>query len=94
MSKYYNDRINWAFVSKEKQNNTLDDVDKNGVPVPITQDDAIMYTTDNEVLINLPLNLTNLVSFINGMNLRYNDGSGTRDIVTFIGADVVNGMPF
>ena len=47
---------------------------------------------DDEILIDAPLTLTNLVSFLNGMKLRYNDGSGTRDVVTFMGADFVDGM--
>ncbi len=84
--------INWAFVSKDKLNDALDDVDKNGDPIPITQDDAIVYASDNEVLIDLPLTITNLISFFDGMKLRYNDGSGTRDVVTFIGVDFVDDM--
>ncbi len=42
VSKYYNNTINWAFASKEKLDDTLDDVDKNGNSIPITQDDAIV----------------------------------------------------
>jgi hypothetical protein len=91
-SKYYNNSINWAFASKDKLNDLLDDVDKNGDPIPITQDDVVVYKNDNEVLIDLPLTLTNLISFFDGMKLRYNNGNGTRDIVTFIGADFVDDM--
>jgi hypothetical protein len=92
VSKYYNNTINWAFASKEKLDNALDDVNKNGNPIPITQDNAIVYTSNVKVLIDLPLNLTILISFFDGMKLRYNDGSGTRDIVTFFGADFVDDM--
>ncbi len=92
VSKYYNDTINWAFASKEELDDALDDVDKNRNSISITQDDALVYASNNEVLIDLPLNLTNLISFFDGMKLRYNDGSGTRDIVTFIGADFVDDM--
>ncbi len=38
------------------------------------------------------MTLTNLVSFFQGMRLRYNDGQGTRDIVTFLGADFVEDL--
>ncbi len=38
------------------------------------------------------MTLTNLMSFLKDMCLRYNDGQGTRDIVTFLGADFVDGM--
>jgi hypothetical protein len=92
VTKHYNDTINWAFVSKDKLNDALDDVDKNGDLIPITQDDAIIYASDNEVLIDLPLTITNLTSFFDGMKLHYNNGSGTRDVVTFNGADFVDNM--
>ncbi len=92
VAKYYNDTINWAIVLKGKLNEALDDVDKNGDPIPITQDDTIIYADDNKVLKNAPLTLTNLISFFDGMRLPYNDGSGTRDVVTFVGADFVDDM--
>ena len=38
------------------------------------------------------LTLTNLVSFIKNMCLKYNNGRGTQDIVTFLGADFVEDM--
>jgi hypothetical protein len=36
--------------------------------------------------------LSNLISFFDGMNLKYNNGNRTRDIVTFISADFVDDM--
>ncbi len=36
---------------------------------------------------DIPIMLTNLVSFFKDMHLKYNDGRGTQDIVTFLGAD-------
>jgi hypothetical protein len=77
VAKYYNNTTNWAFVSKGKLNEALDDVDNNGDPIPITQDDTIIYADDNEVLKNTPVTLTNLISFFDGMRLRYNNGSRT-----------------
>ena len=40
----------------------------------------------------MPVTLTNLVSFFKDMKLKYNDGQGTRDIVTFLGADFGEAM--
>ncbi len=51
-----------------------------------------MYISDDEVSLDVPETLTNLVSFFHGMRLRYNDGQGTQDIVTFLGADFIDGM--
>jgi len=42
--------------------------------------------------VDVPLTLTNLISFFTGMHLHYNDGKGTRDVVKFIGADFVDDM--
>ncbi len=39
--------IDWAFVLKGKLNEALDDVAKNGDPIPITRDDTIIYADDN-----------------------------------------------
>ncbi len=47
---------------------------------------------NGNVSIDIPVTLTNLVSFFQGMKLRYNDGLGTRDIVTFLRADFVEDM--
>ncbi len=92
MSKYYTDTINWAFTSKQIDDKITDEINKHRSPVSITQDNAIIYATDDEILIDAPLTLMNLVLFLDGMKRQYNDGSEKRDIVTFIGADFVDGM--
>jgi hypothetical protein len=41
---------------------------------------------------DVPVTLTNLISFFDGMRLPYNDGNGTQDIVTFVGAGFADDM--
>ncbi len=41
---------------------------------------------------DISLMLTNLVSFFKDMRLKYNNGRGTQDIVTFLWADFVDDM--
>ncbi len=87
---YYDDTVNWAYtaISKDKElaqsNNDKSIVSEDG--------SALVYISDDEVSLDVPVTLTNLVSFFQGMCLRYNDGQGTRDIVTFFGADFIDGM--
>ncbi len=50
------------------------------------------YADDNGIMMDVPLTLTNLISFFDGKQLGYNDGSGTKDVVKFIGADFVDDM--
>ena len=78
LSNFYDDKIRWALASKEKVNE-LANLDDNG--------NNILTIGDNEVTLDIPVMLTNLVSFFKDMKLKYNDGQGTRDIVTFLGAD-------
>jgi hypothetical protein len=47
---------------------------------------------NGDVTLDVPLTLTNLVAFLQGTKIRYNDGLGTRDIVTFLGIDFVEDM--
>jgi hypothetical protein len=89
MSKFYNDTINWAFASKDKLNN-LAYFDKNDAL--IVENGTIVYVTENKISMNVPMTLTNLISFFNGMNFLYNYGNGTRDIVKFVIADIVEDM--
>ncbi len=77
LSRFYNDKICWALASKEKVDDLANLDDKDG--------DNILTFGDN-------LTLTNLVSFFKDMKLKYNDGQGTRDIVTFLGADFGKAM--
>jgi hypothetical protein len=67
-----------ALASKEKFVE-LAKLDDNGV--------AIITIRENEISMDIPLTLTNLVSFFKDMRLKYNDGRGTQDIVPFLGAD-------
>ncbi len=50
---------------------------------------AIVTIRENEISMDIPLTLTNLVSVSKDMGLEYNDGRGTQDIVTFLWADFV-----
>jgi hypothetical protein len=90
ISKYYNNTINWTFASKDKLKEISDNFNSNGYS--ITQGNAIVYLSNNEIVIDATLTLTNLISFFDSMKLHYNNGSGTRDIVMFIGADFVGNM--
>ncbi len=47
---------------------------------------------NGDVSLDIPVKLTNLVSFFQEVKSRYNDGLDTQDIVTFLGADFVEGM--
>ncbi len=73
------------------KNKALAQSDNNAVTSNV--DAGIVIVQGNgDVTIDVPLTLTNLVAFLQGMKLRYNDGSGTRDIVTFFGSDFVKDM--
>jgi hypothetical protein len=39
---------------------------------------AIVYVSDNEISLEVPVTFTNLVSFFQGMRLRYNYGQGVK----------------
>jgi hypothetical protein len=69
LSSFYDDKIRWALASKEKVDElaNLDDKDGNN----------ILTIGDNEVTLEMPVMLTNLVSFFKDMKLKYNDGQGT-----------------
>ena len=58
----------------------------------LNDDGGIVLIYGDDVTIDAPLTLTNLVSFFNGMHLRCNDGKDTQDIVKFLGADFVDDM--
>ncbi len=86
---FYNDTVNWAFTLKDK---IIEFTQNEGDNVPIKYDGAIVYAGDNEITIDFPVTLSNLISFFDGMKLKYNNENRTRDIVTFIGADFVDDM--
>jgi len=80
LSRFYDDKICWALASKEKVDANLDDKDV----------DNILTIGDNEVALDMPVTLTNLVSFFKDMMLKYNDGQGTdctssNQMITFCG---------
>jgi hypothetical protein len=72
---YYNDRAHWAYasISKDKDLACLDD----GKSILSEDGSAIVYVTESKASMTVPATLTNLVSFFQGMCLRYNDGQGT-----------------
>jgi hypothetical protein len=79
----YNDTINWAFTSKIKDIELAASDEGTG----------IAYLHGNgDVTLDVPLPLTNMISFLQGIKLRYNDGFGTQDIVTFLGIDIMEDM--
>ncbi len=83
--------VHWAFVSESK-NKTLAQLDK-GNAITSNTIAGIAYLQGNgDVTIDVPLTLTNLVTFLQGMKLIYNNGSGTKDIVTFLSSDFVEDM--
>jgi hypothetical protein len=76
----------------QTKNKALAQSDK-GNAITSNTDAVIAYLQGNgDVTIDVPLTLTNLVVFLQGMKLRYNDGSGTRDIVTFLSSDFAKDM--
>ncbi len=81
--KFYDNKICWALASKEKVDE-LANLDDNG--------GGILTIEEDEVTSDIPIMLINLVSFIKDLKLKYNDGQGTRNIVTFLGADFDKNM--
>ena len=83
LSKYYNDKVHWAFSSKVKDkelaSNENDDI-------------VVMLDSEGGVSFDMPASVENVISFIKGMKLCYNDGNGTWDIVTFLGIYYVDDM--
>jgi hypothetical protein len=47
---------------------------------------------NGHVTLDVPLPLTNMISFMQGIKIRNNNGFGSRDIVTFLGIDSVEDM--
>ncbi len=54
--------------------------------------DGVLKIRDNEVTLDMPLSIANLVSLFQDMQLQYNDRQGTRNIVVFLGADFTGNM--
>jgi hypothetical protein len=87
---YYNDTVNWAYtaISKDRELAPLHD----GKAIVLENGSALVYISDNKISLDVPMTLTNLVSFFQGMHLGYNDGQGAQDIVAFLGADFIDDM--
>jgi hypothetical protein len=82
LATYNDDTVNWAFSSKAKDKNIADSDDGNG----------IVHIDSDIITLDIPLTVQNMSSFLQGMKLKYNDGNGTRDIVTFLGVDFIDNM--
>ena len=54
--------------------------------------DSILLIDGDTITLDIPLTVQNMSSFLQGTKLRYNNGNGTRDVVSFIGVDFINGM--
>ncbi len=68
ISRFYDNKICWALSSKEKVDELAMLSDNGG---------AIVTIKENEISMDIPLMLKNLVSFFKDMRLKYNDGRGT-----------------
>ncbi len=75
-------------MSKDKELAQLDD----GKAIISEDGSALVNISDEEIFLDVPMTLTNLVSFFQGMRLRYNDDQGTQDKLTFLGADFIEDM--
>jgi hypothetical protein len=89
IANVYDDAISKTFALKGKIHPLaqLDDGD-----FIVNDGGPIVYADDNGIMMDVSLALTNLISFFDGISLQYNDGIGTRDVMTFIGADFVDDM--
>ena len=47
---------------------------------------------NGDMTLKVPMTLENTVAFLQNMKLRYNNGLGTQDIVTFLGTNFVEDM--
>ncbi len=83
LSKYYNDTVHWAFSLKVKE-----------AELASSDDGDVIVILDSEggISFDMPASVENVISFMKGMKLCYNDGNGIRDIVIFLGMDYVDGM--
>jgi hypothetical protein len=87
---YYDDMVDWAYTAISKDKELAQS--KDGKAIVSEDGSALVYISDNKVSLVVPVTLTNLVSFFQGMCLCYNDGQGIQDIVTFLEADFLDDM--
>jgi hypothetical protein len=83
LSKYYNDTVHWAFSSKVKDKELASNDYGNGI---------VTLDSEGGMSFEMPASVDDIISFMKGMKLRYNDGNGIRDIVTFLGVDYIDDM--
>ena len=81
--QHYDDSINWAFSSAVKNKELVASNDGAGVAI---------IQGNGDMTLKVPMSLENIVAFLQNMKLRYNDGLGTQDIVTFLGTNFVEDM--
>ncbi len=53
---------------------------------------VVMLDSGGGISFDMPVSIDNVISFMKGMKLGYNDGNGVWDIVTFLGMDYVDDM--
>jgi hypothetical protein len=82
LASFYDDAVNWAFSSKAKEKDFANSEEGN----------TIVHVSDTAVMIDIPVMVEIMSSFFQNMKLRYNDGNGTKDIVTFLGDNFIDGM--
>jgi hypothetical protein len=82
LASYYDDAVNWAFSTKAKDKDFANSEEGN----------MIVHVSYTEVTIDAPVTVENMTLFFRNIKLRYNDGNGTRDIVTFLGVDSIDRM--
>ncbi len=83
LSKYYNDTVHWALFSKVKDTELASSDDG---------DVVVMLDSEGGISFDMLVSIDNVISFMKGMKLRYNNGDGIWDVVTFLGMDYVDDM--
>ena len=83
LSKYYNDTVHWEFSLKVKDTELASSDDG---------DVVVMLDSEGGISFDMPASVENVISFMKGMKLCYNNGNGIQDIVIFLGMDYVDDM--
>jgi hypothetical protein len=65
---------------------------KGKVIIESNDGDGTVLIDRDTVTLNIPATIENMISFLQGMKLCYNDGNGTRDVVCFLGINFIDGM--
>ncbi len=68
IANVYDVAISWAFASKDKLH-TLAQLD-DGDSIVNNDGGSIVYADDNGIMMDIPLTLTNLISFFDGIQLQ------------------------